>query len=167
MLMYLFIMNCTFSIIFIFLMHPLSMGSILLIQSIIISLISGFLYFNFWFGYILFLIMIGGMLVMFMYMTSIASNEKFYMSKKIFLFILIMMSMNTFMFIFIDNFFSNLILSDSVNLLMSNKMNNFTLMKMFNYPNYLMMILLMIYLLLTLIAVVKITGKNLGTLRQK
>nr|YP_009947904.1 NADH dehydrogenase subunit 6 [Aclees cribratus]QOH97072.1 NADH dehydrogenase subunit 6 [Aclees cribratus] len=167
MLMYLFIMNCTFSIIFIFLMHPLSMGSILLIQSIVISLISGFLYFNFWFGYILFLIMIGGMLVMFMYMTSIASNEKFYMSKKIFLFILIMMSINTFMFIFIDNFFSNLILSDSVNLLMSNKMNNFTLMKMFNYPNYLMMILLMVYLLLTLIAVVKITGKNLGTLRQK
>nr|YP_010554812.1 NADH dehydrogenase subunit 6 [Sternochetus gravis]UYP50697.1 NADH dehydrogenase subunit 6 [Sternochetus gravis] len=159
-------LNWLFSFIFIFLNHPLSLGCILLIQTILISLSSGFLYFNFWFSYILFLVMIGGMLVMFMYMTSIASNEKFKMPKILPIWIILMI------FILLswknkDPFYSNIFNHSIINLSQSNIMSNLTLNKFYNWPNSLIMMFLMIYLLITLIAIVKIIGKNFGTLRQK
>nr|QZL38958.1 NADH dehydrogenase subunit 6 [Lixus subtilis] len=166
MLMYMFIFSWTFSIMFMFMNHPLSLGCMLLIQTILISLSSGFIYFNFWFSYILFLIMVGGMLVMFIYMTSIASNEKFKLPKKMIIFSVFMMII-LFMMIFTDNFFQNFLMNNFNFNNQSMMMMNFTLNKFFNNPNMQMMIFLMIYLLVTLIATVKIVGKNFGTLRQK
>nr|AXS66356.1 NADH dehydrogenase subunit 6 [Curculionoidea sp. 3 KM-2017] len=166
--MYLFMLNWIFSMIFLFLNHPLSLGSILLLQTISISLLSGMFYMNFWFSYILFLIMVGGMLVMFLYMTSIASNEKFKLPKMMILFIMIFMIIFMLLTLFSDKFFSNPILMTMTNSNQSIMMyNNFNLNKFFNFPNMQLMIMIMIYLLITLIAIVKIIGKNLGTLRQK
>nr|ARH54270.1 NADH dehydrogenase subunit 6 [Curculionidae sp. 1 AH-2016] len=164
--MFIFFINWMLSIMFMFLNHPLSLGCVLLIQTILMSLVSGLLYMNFWYSYILFLVMIGGMMVMFIYMTSIASNEKFKMPKNMIIF----STMNLLLFIIIiiitDHYFSNSIspLSTSSKSL---TMMNFSMSKFFNYPNIFMMLSLMIYLLITLIAIVKITGKNFGTLRQK
>jgi len=62
--------------------HPLAMGLILLIQTIFICLLRGLLIKSFWFSYILFLIFIGGILVLFIYVTSLASNEIFSFSIK-------------------------------------------------------------------------------------
>nr|YP_010352242.1 NADH dehydrogenase subunit 6 [Reticulitermes dabieshanensis]UOL50336.1 NADH dehydrogenase subunit 6 [Reticulitermes dabieshanensis] len=62
--------------------HPLAMGMMLLLQTMMTCMISGTMYKSFWFSYILFMIMIGGMLVLFMYMTSLASNEMFYPTSK-------------------------------------------------------------------------------------
>nr|YP_009488350.1 NADH dehydrogenase subunit 6 [Dictyla platyoma]AWD31609.1 NADH dehydrogenase subunit 6 [Dictyla platyoma] len=64
-------------------MTPLSMIFILITQTFLISLISATLTSTFWYSYMLILIMISGLLVMFMYMASIASNEKFKISAKI------------------------------------------------------------------------------------
>nr|APU89528.1 NADH dehydrogenase subunit 6 [Porcellio dilatatus dilatatus] len=47
----------------------------LVIQAFMISLLSGFLN-NIWYSYILFLVFLGGMLVVFIYISSLASSEK-------------------------------------------------------------------------------------------
>nr|YP_010834391.1 NADH dehydrogenase subunit 6 [Luperomorpha xanthodera]WFQ81660.1 NADH dehydrogenase subunit 6 [Luperomorpha xanthodera] len=155
------------SILFIFLSHPLSCGMILLIQTIFTALISGMMNFNYWFSYVLFLIMIGGMMILFIYMTSIASNEKFKMNMNL----LIISLMILFMMIilnFIDFFYLNNLISTmdmtNQNLYFN---NNFSMSKYFNFPNNLMTTLMIMYLLITLIAVVKITDKKTSPMRQK
>nr|ANJ70607.1 NADH dehydrogenase subunit 6 [Ocypus olens] len=153
------------SILFIFLNHPLSMGITLLIQTILVSLVSGLLNINFWFSYILFLIMIGGMLVLFIYMTSIASNEKFKFSMWLFLFVIFMMMMSIISFLFIDSMFLNMInYSEKFDLDNNYNMN---LNKFLNYPSHIILFMMIIYLFITLIAVVKITDIKFGPLRQK
>jgi len=54
----------------------------------IICLIRGTIYRRFWFSYILFIIIIGGMLVLFIYITRLASNEIFSPSNKTLIIIL-------------------------------------------------------------------------------
>nr|AYW52114.1 NADH dehydrogenase subunit 6 [Cryptorhynchinae sp. 7 ACP-2013] len=167
--MLLLCLNWLISIIFVFLNHPMSLGAMLLAQTILIALITGHFCLNFWFSYILFLIMIGGMLVMFMYMTSVASNEKFNLSINLILFSTIMMIIILLVTLTMDYFYPN-IMSSLFNNMQFNLMNkdlNLTLNKLYNYPNFQMIIFLMNYLLITLIAVVKIVGKFTGTLRQK
>nr|ARH54764.1 NADH dehydrogenase subunit 6 [Trigonopterus sp. 4 AH-2016] len=167
MLMIILLLNCALATIFLSLNHPLSLGCVLLLQTILIALVSGYFYLNFWFSYILFLIMIGGMLVMFIYMTSVASNEKFKLPKNsayfltclMMLLILITYSTDEFLYLSADM---------SKNLISQNTyMINFSMNKYFNYPGNPIMISLMIYLFITLIAIVKITDKNFGSLRQK
>nr|YP_010411492.1 NADH dehydrogenase subunit 6 [Callirhopalus sedakowii]URN73823.1 NADH dehydrogenase subunit 6 [Callirhopalus sedakowii] len=164
MFMFLISLSWTFSLIFCFLNHPLSFGFIILSQTILISLISGILNLDYWFSYIIFLIMIGGMLVLFIYMTSIASNEKFKFKKK-----LLMTMIFPFMYLgfsmFTDNFFMlmNLLDYDSLNQTIMNI--NMSMNKYMNMPSMLIMITMMIYLLITLIAIVKITQSKMGPLR--
>nr|ALO77119.1 NADH deshydrogenase subunit 6 [Entiminae sp. GENSP01] len=164
MLLFFLVFSWTLSIIFMFLNHPLSFGFILLLQTIIISASSGILNLDFWFSYILFLIMIGGMLVLFIYMTSVASNEKFKFSKMM---MMIMLSGMLLMLISLmtDNF---LFMLNSLNYdyTSQNFFNiNLSMNKFTNLPMVLVMFMLMIYLLLTLIAIVKITQSKMGPLR--
>nr|QXJ41889.1 NADH dehydrogenase subunit 6 [Pissodes strobi] len=167
MLIYILMCNWALSMIFMFLHHPLSLGCTLLLQTMLISLSTGFLYYNFWFSYILFLIMIGGMLVMFIYMTSIASNEKFKLPKNLIIFGMMFFLSLMIMIFLLDNFYSKFLSNNFMDMPQAMKMTNFTLNKFYNYPNMQIMIILMIYLLITLIATVKIIGKFTGTLRQK
>nr|QWB85932.1 NADH dehydrogenase subunit 6 [Glenea licenti] len=153
------------ALIFVFLTHPLSLGLILLFQTTLIALISSLMSYNFWFSYILFLIMIGGMLILFIYMTSIASNEKFKFSSKLTLMFII--SLLPLIFIFLDFYFFNLInnydlINQSVNFSF-----NLTLNKFINWPQNFLFLMMMIYLFITLIMIVKITNINYGPLRQK
>nr|QIV24676.1 NADH dehydrogenase subunit 6 [Cacodacnus planicollis] len=158
---------CLSSIIFILLDHPLSFGFILLTQTLMISLATGMLSFSYWFSYILFLIMVGGMLVLFIYMTSVASNEKFKFSIKILS--LFSISIIVFLsFIIIDKFLMNTTMF-SVELINQNQSfeKNSFLSKFFNWPLSTNMFMIIIYLLITLIMVVKITNIQYGPLRQK
>nr|YP_010166722.1 NADH dehydrogenase subunit 6 [Oreodytes davisii]QRV62826.1 NADH dehydrogenase subunit 6 [Oreodytes davisii] len=173
MFMMISMMNLSMTIIFMFLNHPLSMGMVLMLQTILISLMTGFYSYTFWFSYILFLIMIGGMLILFMYMTSLASNEKFKLSNKMvlitmliaFFCLLIMMNLD---FSMINFMFKNSNINENINSLMLTKNENMnSLNMMYNKPNYMITILMINYLLLTLVAVVKITKSNQGPLRQK
>nr|AML25892.1 NADH dehydrogenase subunit 6 [Staphylinidae sp. BMNH 1274206] len=159
--MIMLLMNCILSAIFTVMNHPMTLGIILLMQTILVSLITGHYSMNFWFSYILILIMVGGMLVLFIYMTSIASNEPFNFSMKIsFLLMLIFLIIIT-MNLFLDNF----ILYQFFN--MKEMSNNNFLTKYFNYPHMILILVMINYLFITLIASVKIIKIEFGPLRQK
>nr|WGO57909.1 NADH dehydrogenase subunit 6 [Cyrtonotula longialata] len=151
------------SIIFTQMNHPLAMGLILLIQTLLISLITGLLTQSFWFSYILFLIFLGGMLVLFIYVTSLASNEMFHMSTKLMFISFIMTFMLTFIF---KSFYTSLINQETMNFIFINNMTSIPLIKLYNSSTSIITILLATYLFLTLIAVVKITNIFKGPLRQ-
>nr|ADO60609.1 NADH dehydrogenase subunit 6 [Mycetophagus quadripustulatus] len=159
-------LNFMFSIMFIFMKHPLSMGLILLMQTTLISLITGKFCYNFWFSYIIFLIMVGSMLILFIYMTSIASNEKFKINMKLMMLFIMMLILSPIMeYIFKFNMTINLINND-YNYFMSNNLINISMIKYLSFPSILIMLFLITYLFLTLIAVVKISNMNKGPLRQ-
>nr|YP_010730142.1 NADH dehydrogenase subunit 6 [Protohermes motuoensis]WEG22775.1 NADH dehydrogenase subunit 6 [Protohermes motuoensis] len=149
--------------------HPLAMGLILLLQTMMICLTSGIMIQTFWFSYILFLIMLGGMLILFIYMTSLASNELFSISMKT-TFINLLLSSLLMLIFFTDSFSW---ISNWTNMDMNTMSNNlfFTensseLMKLYNFPTMNLTLLLINYLFLTLIIIVKITNIFLGPLRQ-
>lgn len=123
--------------------------------------------YNFWFSYILFLIIIGGILILFIYITRVASNEKFKFSYKliitIIIILLLILSLNM-----IDSYFNYLNLN-IYDLIIQNqpKLFKLSIIKFINWPNNLIIFIIIIYLLITLIAVVKITKIQYGPLRQK
>nr|QIV24689.1 NADH dehydrogenase subunit 6 [Geoffmonteithia queenslanda]QNJ33301.1 NADH dehydrogenase subunit 6 [Geoffmonteithia queenslanda] len=153
---------------FLFLNHPLSFGLIMLIQTLMIALITGMMNYNFWFSYILFLIMVGGMLILFIYMTNVASNEKFKFSSKLFIMSVFLMSMIMIPVMFIDKTVS-VMYNKSYEMTNQNIIyeNSFSLSKFLNFNMNINLMLIIIYLLITLIMVVKLTSINNGPLRQK
>lgn len=118
----------------------------------------------------------GGILILFIYITSLASNEifKFNFNKKIFILIL---SFNIFILlsIYLIDFkslnlniiknFENYSLIEIKNFILINNIDHQTLTKMFNFPTNILSILLINYLFLTLIISVKITNIYKGPLR--
>nr|QNE85774.1 NADH dehydrogenase subunit 6 [Hydrotaea irritans] len=158
-----------FNFIFMNMKHPLAMGLTLLIQTTLVSLMSGLITKSFWFSYILFLVFLGGMLVLFIYVTSLASNEMFSFSIKLLMIsVMIFFIMIFTMYMMDKNMlmqYSNLELNYISNMNSYIMENSLSLNKLYNYPMNLLTILLMNYLLITLIAVVKITKLYKGPLR--
>nr|WGO58039.1 NADH dehydrogenase subunit 6 [Rhabdoblatta ecarinata] len=142
--------------------HPLAMGLILLLQTVMITMITGLLTQSFWFSYVLFLIFLGGMLVLFIYVTSLASNEMFSLSTKLIIFMMFMLPMMFFLIYFMS---TNLMNQETMNFMMYNNMTSLSLIKLYNFPTSIITIMLASYLFLTLIAVVKITNIFVGPLR--
>nr|YP_010490419.1 NADH dehydrogenase subunit 6 [Poecilasma litum]UWM12905.1 NADH dehydrogenase subunit 6 [Poecilasma litum] len=159
-MMKLFILLIFFAnMIFMFTFHPLAMIFTLIIQSIFIS-ISLFTISQFpWFSYTLILVFLGGMLILFTYMANIASNEKFAPNMK-FLFLIPVIMMIT-------------LLTPKL------KFNTSTDSSMFKEENFMGMVIMKPYemnmlpliiimaslIILTLLAVVKISKMNKGALR--
>nr|YP_010621016.1 NADH dehydrogenase subunit 6 [Periplaneta japonica]WAX39399.1 NADH dehydrogenase subunit 6 [Periplaneta japonica] len=153
------------SLMFMQMKHPLAMGLILLIQTIIMCMMSGLLSQSFWFSYVLFLIFLGGMLVLFIYVTSLASNEMFNMSMKMLMLIMMIMMM----LILLNKLNMNInnmemITHENIYMMENEMMNSLT--KLYNQPTNMITIMLASYLFLTLIAIVKITNILKGPLRQ-
>lgn len=159
------ILSLTLSIIFLFIKHPLSLGIVLLRQTILTALITGFLRFNFWYSYILFLIIIGGILVLFIYITSIASNEIFKYSNKIIIIVISILRVTFIIYFKFDKFFINYF-NFNQNIIINYNFN-LSLRKFINYPSNLVLFTIIIYLFITLVVVVKITEIKSGPLRQK
>lgn len=158
--------------IFITIKHPLAIGLILLIQTLLICLITGIISKTFWFSYILFLIFLGGILVLFIYITSLASNEIFNFSSKTFtLNIMIILIWNLIIFIRDKSLLINYYIRYEIESLNFIKRfiieNSLILNKLYNFPVNLITIILIAYLFLTLIAIVKITNIFEGPLRPK
>nr|AMH85393.1 NADH dehydrogenase subunit 6 [Stomoxys calcitrans] len=158
-----------FNLIFMNIKHPLAMGLILLIQTTLVSLSSGLMSKSFWFSYILFLVFLGGMLVLFIYVTSLASNEMFSFSIKLMLTsMMIFFIMMCILYLSDKNIlmqYFNMEVNSITNLNSFIMENSLSLNKLYNYPTNLLTILLMNYLLITLIAIVKITNLFKGPLR--
>lgn len=100
------------------------------------------------------------MLVVFIYITSVTSNEKFTLKTKP----LIIRFLVIFPLILINKLPKNFI-NNTTNF--SNKTQEFIINKFINLPIIILIIIIIIYLLITLIATVKITKIKLGPLRQK
>nr|ARH53815.1 NADH dehydrogenase subunit 6 [Dinoderus minutus] len=150
------LMNLVLSTSFIMLKHPMSMAITLILSSISVAMSTGILSQTFWFSYIMFMIMVGGMLVMIIYMTSIASNEKFKKNILIpFILMIMLIKINTH-----EN-------SSYDTMKMNEASKEMFLIKFFNFPMMNLTIMIMIYLLMTLIVIVKITSTKSGPLRQK
>nr|QWC54513.1 NADH dehydrogenase subunit 6 [Eugnosta dives] len=160
------------SLIMFFLNNPMSMGMMILIQTTLTCLISGMLINTYWFSYILFLTFLGGLLILFIYVSSIASNElfkyNFFFNKTMFFMMPIIMMisliffkklnwMNTFFNNEMENFFE-------INLFFNNE-NKLNLSKLYNNQTFMLMMMMIIYLFITLVAVVKITNIFYGPLR--
>nr|ASU45989.1 NADH dehydrogenase subunit 6 [Cyrtacanthacris aeruginosa]AYM84983.1 NADH dehydrogenase subunit 6 [Cyrtacanthacris tatarica] len=155
---------------FIKLSHPMSMMMFIILQTFLIGLMTGTMMESYWLSYILFLTFLGGMLVLFIYITSIASNEMFQpksitMIITLTVWMIIMMTLIIMdMTMFID-FFKN---TETMNI--NNSINfqemTMSLEKLYNSPTFIITMMMMIYLFLALLAVVKITNINQGPIRK-
>nr|YP_010835947.1 NADH dehydrogenase subunit 6 [Scopura montana]WGC89466.1 NADH dehydrogenase subunit 6 [Scopura montana] len=160
------------SMIFTQMTHPLAMGLMLLLQTLIICLMTGLMTQTFWFSYILFLVFLGGLLVLFIYVTSLASNEMFIVSTKMTILTLIPLLTLLLIYLFMDpltylmNMFNNDMLTINYSLGYPEE-SILSLMKLYNQPTQLITLMLVLYLFLTLIAVVTITSIFQGPLRPK
>nr|YP_011017555.1 NADH dehydrogenase subunit 6 [Himaloaesalus gaoligongshanus]WQF69244.1 NADH dehydrogenase subunit 6 [Himaloaesalus gaoligongshanus] len=159
-------MLITLSIMLPMLNHPIPAGGILLILTFLIASITGFMNMNFWYSYIIFIVMIGGLMVLFMYMTSVASNEKLKYSNKVTLLTIFIMTISTLLMVLIDksSMFTKISYTDNMS---SWKMYQMTMNKFINYPMMMIYMLMIIYLLIILITSVKIININKGPLRTK
>nr|YP_010329821.1 NADH dehydrogenase subunit 6 [Tanaorhinus viridiluteata]UNP54569.1 NADH dehydrogenase subunit 6 [Tanaorhinus viridiluteata] len=172
------IMMLMISIMMMFLNHPLSIGLMILMQTLLMCLISGMLIKTYWFSYILFLTFLGGLLVMFIYVSSIASNElfnfSFYMKLLVMTTIIIIISNQLIIYLLKYNnmkmnwmnLSNNMTENENLfELTFFNNENNINLNKLYNNHNYMLMMMLVIYLFISLVAIVKITNILYGPLR--
>jgi len=145
-------------LIFPILSHPLAIGVNLILSTLLIAATIGICFTNFWISYTLFLILLGALLVVFVYLSLLASNEKFKINNR---YLVIM-----FIFIVPISIFS---IEEKVNSRESLESRNeiyLTLSKLFSIELYQTTIFLVLYLLFTLIVVVKNTKNDNSPLRR-
>uniref|UniRef100_A0AAU6PCF6 NADH-ubiquinone oxidoreductase chain 6 n=1 Tax=Diplonychus sp. TaxID=2977879 RepID=A0AAU6PCF6_9HEMI len=155
----------TMSIIFPMMNHPLSMGLVLLIQTLLTALMSGLIINSFWFSYMLFIVLLGGMLVLFIYMASIASNEKFMFSMKITMTIITLTLMSLMIWFYSDKLMASSSMVETMNLMENNQM--LSLQKFFSTQSIMITIMMVMYLLITMIAVTYVVNIFEGPMRKK
>nr|QOL00670.1 NADH dehydrogenase subunit 6 [Loxoblemmus doenitzi] len=155
------------NMLFSMMIHPLSLTLLIIIQTLMICLISGPISYSFWFSYILFMVFLGGMLVLFIYITSIASNEMFLLPSKTILYLMMILIMLSMMMMKLNYMLIN---QNNKNDSMFTNLNMFqepvNLNQLYNQPNFSVTILSISYLLFTLIVIVKITEIQEGPLRK-
>lgn len=147
------------NLIFLFIFHPLAIIFVLIIQTIIIS-ISLYTIIQFpWFSYTLILVFLGGILILFTYISNIASNEIFKPNLKI---ILPLTLAPIFTIFFIRPKQNISIDRKNINF---DQFINLTIFKPFSESIMPLTLLIASYIILTLLAVVKITKIRQGPLR--
>ena len=145
----------------------MSTGLILLVETVLVAIASGLISNSFWFSYILFLIFLGAILVLFIYVASIASNEPFSFRFKS----LLLFSLRSFIIltiIFFDHIFLSNKVSISTSSLSSIKIfwsDALQISPIYNIPSFIFTIFIIVYLLLTLIVIVKIINISSKPLR--
>nr|AHA52449.1 NADH dehydrogenase subunit 6 [Histeromerus sp. QL-2013] len=150
--------------------HPLTLSMLLVLYTIINSFKIIILNSSYWYSYILFLVMIGGLMILFMYFTSLAMNQLFYFN----------LSYNLYMFIKIIIMIMILVLYlsyfDLMNYLLMNYLDIFNYMNMnmiyIEFKNLMMdysmdlNLFMIIYLFFTMICSVMICLKFMLPMRQ-
>nr|YP_011036729.1 NADH dehydrogenase subunit 6 [Xestocephalus limpidissimus]WRK21333.1 NADH dehydrogenase subunit 6 [Xestocephalus limpidissimus] len=139
---------------------PMPMGMLLITQTLIMTMLMNKICSTSWFTLMTFLMMIGGMMIIIMYMTSITSNEKFKMNIMISMLIIILVTMS-------DELMIELQINENqemINLINTEKLS---MIKMYNNKSMLLTLMMILYLLLTMISISKIIKHNKGPLRSK
>nr|YP_001798477.1 NADH dehydrogenase subunit 6 [Cryptopygus antarcticus]ABS57575.1 NADH dehydrogenase subunit 6 [Cryptopygus antarcticus] len=131
--------------------HPVAIMAYILMQTIIVCLMAWMFLKTSWFSFILFLVFLGGLMVLFIYITSLASNE------------MIKLNLNNMLLTLFTTVGVVMIMMSYLNHQMELKMDLLnqtkTFFNMYSFESLTMTGLAMIYLLLTLIVVVKISNK--------
>nr|YP_009907553.1 NADH dehydrogenase subunit 6 [Bothrogonia yunana]QLI54109.1 NADH dehydrogenase subunit 6 [Bothrogonia yunana] len=142
-----------------FIKNPVSMGGLLLLQTTLMTLLINKMMMSAWYAMITFLMMVGGLLILFTYMSSIASNEKFKLKINLTLITL-------FMIVITEEMMNENQTEEKEKLI--NMTEEYTSMtKIYNKKSMIMTMLLVMYLLLTMIVSTKIVKHNEGPLRSK
>nr|YP_010016887.1 NADH dehydrogenase subunit 6 [Scorpiops tibetanus]QOJ45418.1 NADH dehydrogenase subunit 6 [Scorpiops tibetanus] len=127
--------------------HPLIMGLFLMISTSLVAFSTYFIFSFSWYSYIMILVFLGGMLILFIYIASLASNETMSFKISYLLFGMILLLIPT---------------SDWVMVKGENVVN-----KIYNFiPISMITLFLASYLLLTFIAITKIVSVEMGPLRE-
>nr|QQP21745.1 NADH dehydrogenase subunit 6 [Metasepia tullbergi] len=155
-------MSVSLSSVCMMVIQPMSLGFLLMLNVMGVSVLISYLTMS-WFGYLLFLVYVGGLLVMFMYVISLVPNLIFISNKVILYFLMIMSSY----FIINYNMMKDVVSEEVKGFLL----NNYEIMScgggefiMMSF-NFFCYILLGIVLLFVLISVVKICYYCDGALR--
>nr|YP_009692110.1 NADH dehydrogenase subunit 6 [Maurya qinlingensis]QEG98449.1 NADH dehydrogenase subunit 6 [Maurya qinlingensis] len=135
---------------------PMSMGLTLLMQTTLAILMMNMINSYSWVPMITFLVMIGGLMIIFMYMSSITSNEKFKLNLKMMLTLMIMTLIMEETMLNLPNQEYQSMQSGMSNMMSMNKMYS---------KSMLMTMMMVMYLLLTMISVNKIIKLFEGPLR--
>nr|YP_009131211.1 NADH dehydrogenase subunit 6 [Cyanoplax caverna]AIA77060.1 NADH dehydrogenase subunit 6 [Cyanoplax caverna] len=145
-----------------FLIQPIGLGFILLLLSLLVSSI---VYFGSvgWFGFILFLIYIGGMIVMFIYVMALMPNLMF--KKTLLILFFFMLNIFWFTVIYFSNFLVFLLEEQYKMDYVSEMYLNLLGSSLFSEFNCLMVVGLAVILFLVLIGVVKICYFVSGPMR--
>ena len=147
------------NLIFLFMFHPLAIIFVLILQTILISIIIYRITQFPWFSYTLILVFLGGMLILFTYISNIASNEIFKPNLKI-MAPLVLAPLVT---IFIMKPKQRLTLETKIS--SSNQFSNLMILKPFSEAIIPVTLLIASYIILTLLTVVKIRKISQGPLR--
>jgi len=145
------------SIVFFNSSHPIILIAVILSQSLLICLLIWIKIKIRWFSFILFLIFLGGLMVLFIYISRLASNEKFYIKFNTFTNSLAVSFSLTLIFI-IFNFNTSNLKSEWINI-------DSLFKEIYSISIFSPTLITIIYLLLTLIVVVKVRSKYEGPLR--
>nr|YP_010478309.1 NADH dehydrogenase subunit 6 [Nesophrosyne sp. 17 GMB-2012]UVI59753.1 NADH dehydrogenase subunit 6 [Nesophrosyne sp. 17 GMB-2012] len=138
---------------------PMSMGiMLLLLTSTSVILLTQVLT-TAWIPMIMFLMLVGGLLILFMYMSSIASNEKFTMN--IYLLILPMVII----MLPLETMSTEVLVNETMVTTMLN--DNMSMIKIYNKKTFIITIFMFMYLLMSMIVITKIIKIFKGPLRSK
>nr|QZZ81781.1 NADH dehydrogenase subunit 6 [Periphyllus diacerivorus] len=141
---------------------PLSSNLLILIQSITLTMMINLINKTSWIAFMLMILYVGGLMIIFLYISSIAFNEinlnknlKSVIMKITLILIISMMFKNN---LKMENFnFENKYLFE----------DNFFILNMFNMPNNLMIYFIMMILFFMLILIIWMLKNNKGPIRQK
>nr|YP_010554643.1 NADH dehydrogenase subunit 6 [Ceratopsyche cerva]UYO79276.1 NADH dehydrogenase subunit 6 [Ceratopsyche cerva] len=163
MKIFLFTLFFTLTTLMYFVKNPLNMGLLILSQTLIISLMINFNLNYYWLSYILYLIMLGGLLILFMYMCSIASNKIIQFNINLLIYFMLTFFIMLIFTIHMKWFNLNLMNLNNSNFFFSSEV--FSMSKIYNNFTYKITIILIIYLFILLLMVSMFTNSNKGPLR--
>nr|YP_010835921.1 NADH dehydrogenase subunit 6 [Apphia sp. 1 SJ-2023a]WGC89440.1 NADH dehydrogenase subunit 6 [Apphia sp. 1 SJ-2023a] len=147
------------SMMIVWLKNPMSMGIMLLLQTSMTIFFMNKILVSSWFTMITFLMMIGGLLIIITYMSSVSSNEKFSLNMNLtFLAMMILIIMDETM---------EYQINENQEMIFINSFEQMSMIKLYNNKSFMLTILMVNYLLLTMIVITKIVKHYKGPLRSK
>nr|YP_010736946.1 NADH dehydrogenase subunit 6 [Chinaocerus tubulatus]WEP24833.1 NADH dehydrogenase subunit 6 [Chinaocerus tubulatus] len=139
---------------------PMSMGMMLMTQTMLMTMLMNKTMTTSWLSMITFLMMIGGLLILFIYMSSLASNEKFKINLKMMIIMLMIMWMS-------EDLMQNMQINEMQALHNIEYTEQLSLNKLYNKKSMTITLITVLYLLLTMITVTKLVKHYEGPLRSK
>jgi len=138
--------------------HPVRIILIIIRQTLLLCVILWLLINTRWFSYIIFLIFLGGIIILFIYISRLASNEKFFVKIRFTTFQAILIIRSIYLFIRLWN---------PQNIKVNKIEPSIIIFKIYSDILINLTLFSIFYLIFTLIVVVKITSILRGPLRSK